>query len=257
MTDPDLRMIRRDDRLLDQLGRGEPVTSEDDVEVMLAAWRHTLPDPAPPDPRLLAAMTPKRPRRRLVAPLSVAASVALLGGGVLIGAAYSGPDSPLWPVTRVMYGPLAESRQALAGADDAVAEARTAAAEGRYPDAARLLATADALLDKVDAAADRQRLRDDISKIRHQLPASSDERKKTPANTHEAPGQAEPEAEQHEPRPPADDTDSVGPDNPGKGHDDEEDEDDPENRQGDDEPEDEPPGHEHGNNGNGPNKEHP
>jgi hypothetical protein len=177
-TNPDLRTVREDDRLLDRLGRGEPVRG-DDVEAMLAAWRRTLPAAGPPEPPLLAAVTRKpAPKRRLTrTSVGIAASFVLVGGGVTTAAAFAQPDSPLWPVTRFVYGDLADSRQALAGANHAVSDARTAIEQGRYADAARLLATADALADDVDSAEATQ-LREEISGMRDRLPAGTN----VPAN---------------------------------------------------------------------------
>ncbi len=175
MTDPDLRTLRDDDDLLDRLGHGEPADG-DDVAAMLAGWRRSLPVAGRPDDELIAAVTRRtaRPRRRLArATLGVAASVALVGGGVTVAAAQAGPDSPLWPVTRLVYGDLAESRAALDDATRAVSDARTAAGQGRYPDALRLLATAAALADKVDEPAAERRLRHDIAAVRGMLPAGA------------------------------------------------------------------------------------
>jgi len=177
MTDPSLRTQRKDDRLLDRLGRGEPGDpAGDDVEAMLAGWRRSMPVAGPPDAHLLAAVTAAAPRpaRRMVrASLGAAASVLLVCGGVAVAAAYAEPDSPLWPVTRLVYGNVAESRLALDGANHAVSDARTAAGQGRYPEAARLLATADALADKVDEPGAAQRLRGDIAAVRDLLPTST------------------------------------------------------------------------------------
>ena len=177
MIDPNLRTQRKDDRLLDRLGRGEPGDpAGDDVEAMLAGWRRSLPIAGPPDAHLLAAVTatePRQARRMVRASLGVAASVVLVCGGVAVAAADAGPDSPLWPVTRLVYGNVAESRLALDGANHAVSDARTAAGQGRYPDAARLLATADTLADKVDEPGAAQRLRSDIAAVRGLLPTST------------------------------------------------------------------------------------
>lgn len=172
MIDPDLRTVRRDDRLLDRIGRGEQV-ADGDVEAMLGAWRDTLPVAGPPDPRLVAAVTapPPRPRRRVArTSLGVAASVALLAGGVMVGAAYVNPDSPLWPVTRFVYGDVNDSRSPLDEANHDVADARTAVAQGRYAAAARLLGTADELAGRVEDPGAAKRLRDDIAGVRAKLP---------------------------------------------------------------------------------------
>lgn len=172
-TNPDLRTVRKDDRLLDRLGRGEPVRG-DDVEAMLSAWRRTLPVADPPEPRLVAAVTrkPVPKRRRARTSVGIAASFVLLGGGVTTAAAFAQPDSPLWPVTRFVYSDLADSRQALDNASHAVSDARIAIQQGRFDDAAQLLADADALAAKVDPAA-ADRLRKEIAGMRDQLPAGT------------------------------------------------------------------------------------
>ena len=102
----------------------------------------------------------------------MAASVVIVCGGVTVAAANARPDSPLWPVTRFVYGNLADSRVALDDADRAVADARTAATAGRFPEAARLLASADRLADKVTEPQAAQRLRRDIAEVRGLLPES-------------------------------------------------------------------------------------
>jgi hypothetical protein len=174
VTEPDPRIVRRDDRLLDRVGRGAPADG-DEAEAMLAAWRQTLPAPGPPGAALLAAVTapPARPKRRVArASLGIAASVALVTGGITVAAAYAGPRSPLWPVTRFVYSGVAESRLALDSADQAVSDARTAARQHRFPEAARLLATADQLADKVTEPEPEHQLRTDIAGVRDLLPAA-------------------------------------------------------------------------------------
>lgn len=174
MTGPDPRTVRHDDRLLDRIGRGEQV-DDGDVEAMLGAWRRTLPVAGPPDRRLVAAVTAPRarPKHRVARmSLGVAASVALLSGGLLVGASYVNPDSPLWPVTGFVYGDVTDSRAALDEANHAVADARTAVRHGRYDDAMRQLATADELTAKVGDPDAAKRLRDDIAAVRAQLPPS-------------------------------------------------------------------------------------
>jgi hypothetical protein len=170
--DPDLRTQRYDDQLLDQLGRGERIQPRDDVDAMLGAWRQELPTAGPPDPRLVAAVTTvqSRPKRKVSrASLSIAASVALLSGGVMVGAAYANPDSPLWPVTRLVYGNLAESRMAVSEADQALADARSAVARGDYREADRLLDAASRLAGQVDDPAEARRLRAAIDALRDRL----------------------------------------------------------------------------------------
>jgi hypothetical protein len=174
VTDPDPRVVRRDDRLLDRVGRSVPADG-DEAEAMLAAWRQTLPVPGPPGDALLAAVTapPARPKRRVArASLGIAASVALVTGGITVAAAYAGPSSPLWPVTRFVYSGAAESRLALDSAAQAVSDARNAARQHRFPEAARLLATADQLADKVTEPGPKHQLRSDIAGVRDLLPAA-------------------------------------------------------------------------------------
>lgn len=215
MTDPDLRGIRRDDRLLDRLGRGAPATG-DDAEAMLAAWRRTLPAAGPPDAALLATVTraSARPRRRVArASLGIAASVALVTGGITVAAADAGPHSPLWPVTRLVYGGVAESRLALDNANQAVSGARTAARQGHFPEAARLLTAADQLADKVTEPGAEQQLRAAIATVRDRLP---DQR--TPTAKPHAPNPTE--SLGVDPPPLGDDHDApgVGPGQPGDDH---------------------------------------
>ncbi|MPZ86055.1 MAG: hypothetical protein GEV28_39080 [Actinophytocola sp.] len=186
---PDLTTLRDDDQLLDQLGRGAP--ADGDVEEMLAGWRAGLPDAGPTDRHLLDAVTATvtgrraarrrrehasrrrgAPNRRRTARVSSSAAAAVLiaGGTVTVAAAHAGPDSPLWPVTRAVYGDLAESRVARDGAIQAVSDARTEAGRGHYPEAERLLAVADSLVVKVHEPADARRLRLDIATVRDLLP---------------------------------------------------------------------------------------
>lgn len=190
---PDLATLRADDRLLDRLGRGAP--GEGDVEEMLAGWRAGLPTAGPVDGQLLDAVTaavagkraarrrrrrehlngptpPDRRRERRTArvSLSAAAVVLIAGGAVTVSAAHAGPDSPLWPVTRAVYGDLAESRAAQTGVGEALAEARVEVGQGHYPEAERLLSVADSLVTKVREPADARRLRHDIATVRDLLP---------------------------------------------------------------------------------------
>jgi hypothetical protein len=210
MTDPDLRTLRHDDRLLDRLGRGEQV-GDGDVEAMLGAWRQTLPAAGRPDPRLVAAVTAPRtrPGRRVArTSLGVAASVALLTGGLMAGAAYVNPDSPLWPVTQFVYGDVSDSPTALDDARHAVTDARSAVEHHRYDDAKRLLTTADDLAAKVTEPDAAKRLRDDIADLRHKLPAvprtTADSTTVHPAGGVDAP-----------PAPPGDAAPRDNPDRPG------------------------------------------
>lgn len=164
---------RRDDELFDRLGRGEPVDGGE-VERLLFHWRSAMPSAGPTDERLLDAVTaavarPSRDRGRWRrAGATVAAALVVTCGGLTAVAAQAGPDSPLWPVTELVFGGIAESRVALERADGALRDARTAVDQGRIPDATRLLAHADHLADKVDEPT-AERIREDVAELRERL----------------------------------------------------------------------------------------
>src|SRR5262245_11940614 len=101
----DVSTVTADDLLLDALGSGAEAPADDDLGKMLAAWRADLDEDAPPSEAtaVLAPVVPlRRPRWRKVG-LGVAAAVLLFGGGIVVGAANAGPDSPLWPITKTVY----------------------------------------------------------------------------------------------------------------------------------------------------------
>jgi hypothetical protein len=192
-----------DDELLDRLGRGEPVEGGD-VERMLSTWRASMPIAGPTDDRLLSAVTaavtrPRRTNRRLSRTVATATAAAVLvGGTVTVVAAQAGPDSPLWPVTELVFGGLAESRAAQAQADDTLQQARTAVDEGRVLEATRLLAQADELADKVDEPGAADRIRAAIADLRAQLdrdavrtPSRADASRQPAAPTTTVPGETE------------------------------------------------------------------
>jgi hypothetical protein len=198
-----LAAIQADDALLDALGRGGPAPAGDDLAGLLAAWRaelgtdlpsNTIDPPAggtvdelafdlPSDTvelpvggnaeeRLTDAVDPPAvvPLRRRTSgfrrALVGAVAAAVLLGGAALGAQRSGPDGPLWPITRVMYPQLADVREA----EHAIGLAQDAAAAGRYDDARRLLDVAAGHTDHVTDPATRQRLRDRIAQLRQSLP---------------------------------------------------------------------------------------
>lgn len=165
---------RDDDELLDRLGRGEPV-DDGEVERMLSSWRTSMPTAGPTDERLLDAVTatvarpPRRRGRMRKVTAGVAAAALITGGALTAVAAQAGPNSPLWPVTELVFGGLAESRAAFESADHALRDARTALDQGRIPEATRLLARADQLAARVAEPAAADRIRDDIAALRAQL----------------------------------------------------------------------------------------
>jgi Anti-sigma-D factor RsdA to sigma factor binding region len=169
----DLAQVALDDALLDALGRGEPA-GDDQMAAMLSAWRADLDADPPAETAAFEGVVAASPRagRRPAAWLKrvavgVAAAVVILGGaGLLAGRA--GPDSPLWPVSRLLYPEQSDVR----AVEYAIAQARQAAGAGRYDDARRLLDEATAGLDRIADPAAVRRLRDEIDQVRRTLPGA-------------------------------------------------------------------------------------
>jgi hypothetical protein len=91
--------------------------------------------------------------------------VAVLGGGLTVGAATGQPGTPLWPVTRLVYAERADSRVAARTVADLLARAELALRERRHDDAEPLLRQAWALLPQVRERADHERLRADLTRL--------------------------------------------------------------------------------------------
>jgi hypothetical protein len=175
--------IHRDDVLLSALGRGDRMTDDDAVAVMLAAWQTELDQPSPtvraipvPVPVPLPESSPRpsrgwsQPARALVA---TAATVAALAGAVTVAAGQARPGSPLWPITTVVYGARADSLLAQQDAERAISQARTAITDARYTEAARQLDTATALAGQVREQDVAHRLLDEIAVVRGLLPGAT------------------------------------------------------------------------------------
>lgn len=190
-TNPSTQQQLQDDQLLDLLGRGDlPEGVPDEVDQLdglgtaLAAWRRDVAADIPVSALDLEALEePAAPtvmarwRRRL---LAAGAALALAGGGgaVAAAAAGAGPDSPLWPITQLIYPDRAESRVAELQVEELVERARAAADDQRYDDAAHLLEEAEPLIARVLAPADQERLQDEIAQVKdliHGLVAEADE----------------------------------------------------------------------------------
>jgi len=190
----DLESVRADEALLDTLGRGGRVPGDDELAGMLGAWRAEMDtEPLPnldysalPMPGQVAGEAPDtalgdgtatgrvvrrrfalRPRNLRLA--VAAALVVATAGGVSVAAAGARPDSPLWPVVRVVNPRLADVR----AAEDAIAKARLAADEHRYADARRLVDEATALVAKVRDPGQARRLRDELDAVRRSLPGAT------------------------------------------------------------------------------------
>jgi hypothetical protein len=175
--------LARDDELLDALGRGELPAGSDEVAVMLSAWRGDLVDLAarepagtplrsaapaagPSGPGTVVPMVPGRRRSSRRLRLAAAAAVVVLAaGGTAAAAASTRQDSPLWPVTRLLYPQRAER----VAAEDTLGQARQAIGDGRRDDARLLLDKAGTLISQVDDAGDRNRLLAELGQLRQLL----------------------------------------------------------------------------------------
>jgi hypothetical protein len=164
----DLAVLAADDRLLDDLGRGGPAPDGDPVAALLAGWRADLDgDSEPAEEPAVSAPARRRPSRvRWI--VAAAAAVLLAGGGLVVAAGGADPDSPLWPITRVVYPRQADT----AAAEHAIARARRAAEQGRYRDAQRLIAEAETLVSRVSDPAQAGRLRAELDAVRALVPAA-------------------------------------------------------------------------------------
>ncbi|MBV1850074.1 hypothetical protein [Catellatospora tritici] len=107
----------------------------------------------------------RRPGRLLVA----AAVVVVLFGGLTVAAGSAGPDSPLWPITQVVYTERADSRQAAHDARQLLDQARQALRDRRPVEAAALLEQANTKISLVREDADRGRLLTDLRTLLAEL----------------------------------------------------------------------------------------
>jgi hypothetical protein len=173
----DVATVTADDQLLDALGRGEAAPADDQVAGMLAAWRGELAAEMPtvrkPTPAGVVDLGGKRARRALRPgrmALVAAAAVVAIAGTVTFAAGEAGPQSPLWPITRLIYSDRAESRLAQQDAEQAIARARQAIAEGRYTDAEKQLTEAKTLIGRVRDEQVAKRLLDEVAAVTGLLP---------------------------------------------------------------------------------------
>jgi hypothetical protein len=174
-TDDDLSQITADDALLDALGRGEPAPDGDEMAGLLHAWRADLDTPLdagqPLVGELLEAETYRpielRSRRRPSRLLTGIAAAILVFGGLAAGASRAGPDSPLWPLTKVMYPEQADTRSA----ERAISEARAALAANRLDEANHQLDVATTLVGRLQNSDDKTRLTDQITQLRQLIAA--------------------------------------------------------------------------------------
>jgi hypothetical protein len=184
----DLITLHEDDLLLDQLGRGEEPANSGAVAAALSEWRTRLPEAGPTDDQLLAAamaaIRRSRPSRRWARGTTILATGVLLACGAVTAAAeHAGPDSPLWPITQLMFRDAAEARAADAAAHT-IAEARASIDGGQFGLASRLLDDATSLIEQLDERSDANRLRAEIAALRALIPADTGAEVATPDVRH-------------------------------------------------------------------------
>lgn len=103
-----------------------------------------------------------RPGRLL---LAAALLVAVLGGGVVVGAGAGRPGTPLWPVTRLVYTERADSRVAAQHVEELLTQADRHLRERRHADAEKLLRQAWDRLGQVRERSDHERLRAELMRL--------------------------------------------------------------------------------------------
>jgi hypothetical protein len=173
----DIATVARDAELFEALAGGGPVPRDDDVAAMLAAWRADLVDdlptvrsPAPPPVATPAGSVVTLRRRRSRVLLAAAAAAVALGGVTTAAASVAGPESPLWPITRVLFPDRADATVARQEAQRTIDRAREAVTEQRYADADKLLDEATALIEAIDDPDLAARLLAEVEAIRGLLP---------------------------------------------------------------------------------------
>jgi hypothetical protein len=158
-----LDAIRRDDDLIDALATGTAPDS-DPLALALAEWRRDLDAEPVRAPRFAAL---RRRVGRGVASAAVASTIGLLSvGGVAAAATQAGPDSALWPITRVVAADRAQSREAAYNARDLLRRARAAADAHRPDDAARYLDQAEQDTRRVRRGDGERELREHAAALR-------------------------------------------------------------------------------------------
>ncbi|MEU4479012.1 hypothetical protein AB0F68_13230 [Micromonospora sp. NPDC023966] len=195
--EPDLTTVAHDDLLLDVLGGGgEWQADADGLTAMLATWRADLTadeehadvtgthglygrtDVHHPVDRVradttsghLLASAPSRPFMRRALRLAVAVAAALVLVTALgVGSRNAGPNSPLWPLTKVLHPERAEVRDT----ERTIARARAAVAARRFEAARQLIDQALQDLTRITDTAEAARLRADIDAVLDNLTAQA------------------------------------------------------------------------------------
>lgn len=152
----DLVALQADDELISALASGMALSTagarsyhaDDQIVAMLSAWRADVTDEPIPDlvdldtavAAVQAGIKANRDKRsartrHLVPVAAAAAFLVLVGGGVSIGSASAGPDSALWPVSKVLFSERAASVEAAVRVSDKIESAKQALTQGQ-PEAA-------------------------------------------------------------------------------------------------------------------------
>ncbi|GAB4052026.1 hypothetical protein [Catellatospora paridis] len=97
--------------------------------------------------------------------LAAALLVAVLGGGLVVGAGAGQPGTPMWPVTQLVYAERADSRVAAQDVEELLAQADRALREQRPGDAEKLLRQAWDRLGEVREKSDHERLRAELMRL--------------------------------------------------------------------------------------------
>jgi hypothetical protein len=181
-----------DDLLLSSLAAGSSAPPGDELAGMLAAWRADIdaeplpqlrpatesdrkPVPLPVPLPVLLPVQRRRPfrgtsgstgpsgagpgRPRTPRPLVVALAAAVLAfGGLAVASATAQPGTPLWPITRVLFGDTAKSRLAAQEAEKLLDQARAAIAAGDKVGAAKLVEAARVQIGQISDPEARTRL---------------------------------------------------------------------------------------------------
>jgi hypothetical protein len=155
-----------------------PVTREARANGQAPVPRPGIRQPRPSVPLRSARPMPDRPARdqvggprgsrrwtrrsRIAFAAAVVFAVGVVSGVVAAAASNAGPNSPLWPVSQLLYPERADR----VGAQDALDRARVAVSQGRLDDARRLMDEAQALISKIADPAERTRLQAELDQIR-------------------------------------------------------------------------------------------
>jgi len=127
--------------------------------------------PRPQAPTSPASSPPAGPgRQRNPRPLVVALAAAVLAfGGLTVASAAAQPGTPLWPITRVIFGDTAKSRLAAQEAEKLLDQARAAMAAGDKIGAAKLVEAARVQIGLVSDPEARQRLNNEADTLWSQI----------------------------------------------------------------------------------------